>query len=65
VVDDRGDHTGSYLCAGKKQRYHLGRFYNRVVSRKPQEIDQLQSNVKRIVDYDWLISCGLRLASLL
>jgi len=30
-----------------------------VVSRKPQEIDQSQSNVKRIVDYDWLIPCGL------
>jgi len=27
-------------------------FYNRVVSRKSQEIDQSQSNVKRIVDYD-------------
>jgi len=32
----------------------LRRFYNKVVSRKPQEIDQSQSNVKRIFDYDWL-----------
>jgi len=43
----------------------LDRFYNRVVSRKPQEIDQSQSNLKRIIDYDWLISCGLQLMTLL
>jgi len=43
----------------------LRRFYNRIVSRKSEEIDQSQSNVKKIVDYDWLISCGLRLTTLL
>jgi len=43
----------------------LRQLYNRVVNRKPQEIDQSQSNVKRIVDYDWLISCGLRFTTLL
>jgi len=31
--------------------------------RKSQEIDQSQSNIKRIIDYDWLISCGLRFST--
>jgi len=42
-------------------RNPLSGVYNENLSLKSQEIDQSQSNMKRIIDYDWSISCDLRL----
>jgi len=42
----------------------LRRFYNRVVRRKSQEIDQSQSTILFTFDCDWSISCDLRLTEL-